>query len=708
MRTLIISSFLLLCSIASAVAQTTSDTTALDTAVVQTNVNMLNEVTVTAQHVNVRYQGMDYIIDNIKGSSMANAGSMMDMLSWTPGISVSPDGSLQVFGVDGAPIVYLNGTRLMSLSQLESLTSNMVKSIEVIRKPGAEYPTGTSSVIKITTSVPISEMLNVSLSERASIFRRYSNRNALELWGNHRNIVAQASVTYQNANNRQYAQAYENIFNKAGQSIREIFTDETDNIHRTRWNWFGGLTWTPTDANEFQIQYSGNSSTMNRTFENDRHISTYETSNTINYDSRNRSTPENHSLIGAYTHNFSNSTLNFTTTYNNKSSDSEEHVINNGTGLLAQLNSSKSHNQMWTAKTDYNWRIGKGPKQSIGLYGGRSWSSRYSDYTATGLQNSNSSISWAETYYAFNWDIFKCNIRAGVRGRYEHQKYDVVLTDTAHRNAKSHLNIVPNISIFHRFTKKFAMNLYYKYDYTLPSFAQLNPAMVLTDLLFYEVGNPDLKIPRTHEFAIVANLPSLQLVAELNKYDNQIMSVITPIDNSEYFLVKPENMGGNYNIKLSASYNFSPFKNMSIYASGLVKRSHVEYHYMNELVKRNQMMGQIWANVNYRPIKSLSLFLRARYTSPQLFENIRVGYSCDISLGGNLQLFKSKLNLRLEVNDILGKSVTPSWRSYSPNLMRYRINKYDTRGVVFTATYRFTLTRNNYDELDDADDFDRM
>lgn len=186
------------------------------------------------------------------------------------------------------------------------------------------------------------------------------------------------------------------------------------------------------------------------------------------------------------------------------------------------------------------------------------------------------------------------------------------------------------------------------------------------------------------------------------------MSVTSPIADSDYFIVKPENMGGNYNLELSASYNCAPLKNMSIYASGLLKRSHVEYLYMNEKVKRNQFMTQLWANINYRPVKQLSLFLRARYTSPQLFENLRVGYSCDLSLGGNLQLLNSKLNLRLEINDALAKSVTPSWHSYSPNLMRSRINKYDTRGVVFTATYKFTVTKNKYDELDDADDFDRM
>ena len=232
--------------------------------------------------------------------------------------------------------------------------------------------------------------------------------------------------------------------------------------------------------------------------------------------------------------------------------------------------------------------------------------------------------------------------------------------------------------------------------------------MVLTDLLFYEVGNPNLKIPRTHEFNIVANLPSVNLVAGYKKFDNQIVRVTSPIDNSEFFLVKPENMAGCYNLELLAGYNCAPIKSLRIYMSGLIRRSHVEYYYMDRIVCRNKVMAQLWANVNYSPIKALTLFLRGRYTSPQLFENIQVGYSCDISLGASMQLLASRLNLRLEANDLLGKSVTPSWNSYSPNLMRPRINRYDTRGVVLTLTYKFTVTKNKYSKLDEADDFDRM
>lgn len=669
---------------------------------------MLDEVTVTSRQISVRHQGVDYIITNIKGSSLADAGSMMDMLSWAPGISVTPDGSLRVFGVSGTPIVYLNGTLLSDNSQIETLPSDMVKSIEVIRKPGSEYPAGTSSVIRITTSIPLSEILNVSLSQRSSVFRRYSNSNSLNLWGSHRNVVAEASLTFMDNNSKQYAEAYENIFDKAGESIRQISTYETDLIHFSRWLWLGGVMWQPDDVDAFQIQYSGQSSRNHRTFGNVRSVTTPDGCTILDYDSDNRSAPVHHSLICSYTHDFADSELNLTATYNNKTSGSEEQVTDNINGILLNIITHDAHSRMWTAKADYNWHRGKGSRQTAGMYAGRSQQYSVADYSATGYQHSEYSVNWGEAYYSLDWDILRCNIRAGIRGRYECQKYHISDADSTARDKRAHFNAVPNVSVFHRFSRRYAMNLYYRYGYSLPSFSELNPAMILTDIIFYEVGNPDLRIPRSHELAIVANLPSLQLVAEYNRYTHRIMSVTTPVDNSEYFLVRPENMGGNYDLKVSASYHCSPLPNMNVYASALVKQSHVEYQYMNEPVKRNQLMAQGMANITYRPATRLSLFMRAIYTSPQLYENIRCGYSCNISLGANLELLKSKLRLRVEVNDLTGKSVTPSWTSYSPNLMRARINRYDTRGITVSATYRFTVAKNDYDELDNADDFDRL
>lgn len=252
------------------------------------------------------------------------------------------------------------------------------------------------------------------------------------------------------------------------------------------------------------------------------------------------------------------------------------------------------------------------------------------------------------------------------------------------------------------------MNLYYKYSYSLPSFSELSPAITLSDLIYYETGNPDLKIPRRHNISLVFNLPKFSIVAEYTAIRNKIVEITLPIDNTEYFMTRPINMSGNYYLSLTGSYNLNVTNKFRLYASALLRRTHTEYYYLDKIQRKNKIFALLSVNASYNIRRNLSVFMNAIYESPQLIDNTDVGYTCDISFGGNLQLLKSRLTLRLAANDILARSVTPYWTSFSPNLYRTRRNHYDTRGITLTATYRFTFAKKKYSELDNADDYDRL
>jgi len=167
-------------------------------------------------------------------------------------------------------------------------------------------------------------------------------------------------------------------------------------------------------------------------------------------------------------------------------------------------------------------------------------------------------------------------------------------------------------------------------------------------------------------------------------------------------------MAGNYYLTLTASYSLNAANKFRLYASALVRRTHTEYYYLDRIQKKNKFFTMLSLNADYSILHNLGVFAAVNYASPQLVDNMDVGYTCDISFGGNLRLLQSRLSLRLAVNDILARSVTPYWSAYSPNLYRTRRNRYDTRGVTLTVTYRFTLAKKKYYELDNADDYDRM
>ena len=668
----------------------------------------LQELVVEGKKVTIEEQGRNMTISNIKGSDLGAAGTILDMMAWTPGVMLDPNEQVKVIGSDGSPLIYINGIKQSDNTKLQLLASTMVKKIEIIRDPGSEYPTGTSCVIKITTSVPLKDIIGGSVIDQMTQRSRFSNNTTGNAFGSAGKFDFLASVGYSFGNSLQSASSTETIISKSGEILRDIATEHRDDIHSHRWSWMAGTTYHITKSDELSIEYSGTKSDLNRTFTNDRVTKVDGDATNVSFDSRNHGTGDKHTLLGTYIHEFDNSTLTVNANYNLRNSNSDEEVLLLPDGIHNQTNLKDSRSDLWTVQGDYAWSFKGKDKQSAGVYGGRSSNRSNNDYTFTGHQIVNSSVGWAEMYYSSRFELFKYAITLGVRGRYEKQSSVSNLNGSNEKYAKDYFNVVPNISIWHRFTKNFGMNVLYKYGYSLPSFSQLRPSMELNDLIFYETGNPELKIPRNHYLALVFNIKRLQLCAEYRYYRNQIMDITTPIDGTDYFLVMPINMSGCYNVGFEASYNLSIGKKFRLYAFGNVNRVHTEYLYADELVRRNHISTSIYINGSYNIRSNFSVFATAGYWSPRLFDNTHSDASCNISFGGNLSVMKSKLNLRLAVNDLLKRSVTPGWTSYSPNLMQSRINRYDTRGVTLTLTYRFAVRRQNYSKLDNADDYDRL
>lgn len=676
--------------------------------VVRYGARTLDELTVTAQKVTIKEEGLNYTVSNIRGSDLADAGTILDMMAWVPGLTLDIAENIQVFGVAGTPVVYINDTPLTDKSKLASLPSNMVKKIEIIRAPGAEYPSGTTSVVKITTAVPLKDMMNANIIEKASQRRRFSNNVTANAFGSFGKFDFSVSAGYYAGDSRQSSLATETIYSKDGTLLRDVSTYQKDLIHTERPTWLAGLTYHLTTNDALQIEYSGNTSSQRRDFISELTTVTGGKTELTEYDSRNCSKPANHSLLAQYSHDFGNSDISVTATYNRKHSNNREGVYLMPENVLSEDNRAESTGDMWTVKSDYSWKFMKKHTQNIGIYGGRSTSDRDAAYSFTGEQNVTSSVAWGEFYYSSSWIISGFDFKPGIRFRYEKQKSESTIAGSRSKYSESYFNAVPQISVFHRFSKKFAMNVYYKYDYSLPSFSELSPELSLSDLIYYNTGNPDLKIPRQHNLALSVNIPSVTISAEYTSLRNNIVEITTPIENSEYFLVKPVNMDGNNYFTLQGSYNKNFSGKLRLYTSLLLRHSHSEYYYLDQLQKKNSLFAMVYLNASYNILPNFSVFASGFYASPQLVDNDDVGYSCDISFGANLQLFKSILSLRLAVNDLPARSVTPYWTSYSPNLYRTRRNYYDTRGVTLTATYRFTLIKKKYSGIDNPDDYYRM
>ena len=115
---------------------------------------LLGEVVVKANLPVTRAKG-DAMVTNVTGTILEKAGNANDLLDKIPNVSAG-GGSVNVFG-SGQAEVYINGRKMRNASELEQLSSDNIKSVEVVHTPGARYDAEVKAVVRILTKKPQGE-----------------------------------------------------------------------------------------------------------------------------------------------------------------------------------------------------------------------------------------------------------------------------------------------------------------------------------------------------------------------------------------------------------------------------------------------------------------------------------------------------------------------------------------------------------------------
>jgi len=88
---------------------------------------------------------------NVENSALSSSGSVIDVLRSTPGILVTRDDQVELFG-KGAARIFIDGQEIDDPNIIQSINSDDVKEVEVMRNPSAKYDaSGKGGVINIIT-----------------------------------------------------------------------------------------------------------------------------------------------------------------------------------------------------------------------------------------------------------------------------------------------------------------------------------------------------------------------------------------------------------------------------------------------------------------------------------------------------------------------------------------------------------------------------
>ena len=115
---------------------------------------VLGEVVVKSDLPKTRLKG-EGMVTSVGGTLLEHAGTIERLLDRIPNVSAK-NGKIEVFG-RGTPELYINGRKVRDNSELDRLSADNIKDVEVITNPGARYDASVTSVIRITTKKAVGE-----------------------------------------------------------------------------------------------------------------------------------------------------------------------------------------------------------------------------------------------------------------------------------------------------------------------------------------------------------------------------------------------------------------------------------------------------------------------------------------------------------------------------------------------------------------------
>lgn len=668
----------------------------LGTVTLVKNAVALGEVTVTGKKINVRRDGPDYTIPNIQGTYLGNAGSLMDMLTWTPGVIVNQiSESVSIAGA-GAANIYINNRKIRDKSELNMLQSTMVSKIEIIRAPGAEYSASTAAVIKITTSKPLKDYLGVTLTNTSRISRKYGNTTRLNVNTKAGVMSGNFSLSYADNNSKKYDWESTEFLQEDGSVFRS--DDSNTNISGSNeWNMFAGLNFDLGKKSVLGVQYSGHY----RNGENNvMGLKSYnEKMKTIDKEilSNNTSNSKNHVASISYVWNRSkNSTLSLVADYSNNPVNSfkrsEERNLTEGGAYISNINTSKRYD-IYTFNGNYSFSFSGKDKEKLGVefyHVKADAGTSINDY----MQGSVRKDTWWAMYYTFKRGWGKWNVELGLR--YEHDRMKNVGYGGSSDMTKTYSDLLPTLRGSYKFNKDMQLTAIYRRVIDRPGYQQLDPTVYYRDSLNYSTGNPLLKPTYTDRYRLIFNWKAVSIGMQYWRYKDEVIDVLSQKEpNSNIYVSKPTNINKSDAWMLNVDYSLSVQKfNMSL-GGGLVL-PYMKYLYLDEMRKVNKLYGRLSGNFSYMFSPKFIAFMQAYCSTSGDSGITRNSSNTGINVGVQMSLLNNNLKVMVAGFDLLRRSMSPWHETRYGNMYQWHKNSYDTRTLYVNVSYTFNSLKTKF------------
>ena len=635
----------------------------------------------------------------VAGSVLEKAGTMEHLLDRIPNVSAQ-NGNIKVFG-RGEPIIYINGRQMRDRSELDRLSSDNIKSVEVISNPGARYAASTKAVIRITTK----KMLGDGFGFDATTEGSYDEKKNMGGYG-------RLNIYYRKQGLELGAYAY---------GSKQSSPDEKDLQQMT----YLDKTWNQQDKTRWKNKTETFSSRLNASYQFDDNNSLGASisflrnpklqtdgktegsvlrdevlTETTTYISSEFGQNSNWSSNVYYVGKVGKLGIDFNTDWfwskGNNKNNIDEHYQEVNSEIQNQLvNSTTSkYNRLIASKMVLSYPLFGGDLSVGGEYSFTNRNTNYAIIPNTLADNVIDRIKegMASAFVTYNRDFGKLNMEAGLRYEnvdfkyYDNGKYMA-------EQSKTYGEWFPSLSLSMPIGNV-QMQLSYAADIDRPNYWVLRSGVQYSNHYTYETGNPFLvsEISRNTSYDLAYKWLTFNLTYE-HVSDPIYQTVEMYKDNTTIGLMRMIN-GKSYN-NVTSTLNLQPtFGIWHPMLSAMVEKQWFELEtrdgrYLNKPVamfRFNNTFDTKWAMFSVMMTYITKGYEENHYIYKPMFNT-------DLSIYKGFM--KDCLTLQLYVSDVFGTNDSHIIGKYG-KLKETVFDEFSTSKISLTVRYKFNTTRSKY------------
>lgn len=660
---------------------------------------LLGEVQVKGYLPKTQAKG-DAMVTQVTGTLLEKAGTAENLLNKIPNVS-SQDGGVTVFG-RGTPEIYINGRKMRNPQELDRLSSDEIKSVEVVSNPGARYDASVKAVIRIITKKKTGEGFGLNNRAVARYREKYGWTTFDQLDMNYRKNGLDVSTML-------YAG---NLVNGSAQTfVIDTYLDK-------QWRQNMDLSDQKAKTQELEAVLSVNyqfdeNHTMGalyeyiRTPKDDGYINQfaqtfcdgqlYEDLHSLLTENEPRSSSRSNFYYNGKIKEWSidfNADALWTDSKNRQTAkESINESVNNNADRIVTTHDTK-RNELYAAKLVVSHPLAKG-KLSLGAeYSHNKRNTTYFNEEGI-IGNDEAMIKEGATsaFVEYAKKFHQLQVQAGLR--YEHVGFDYYDAGKfVAEQSKTYHNLFPTIT-FSFPLKDIQMQLGYASDIQRPSYRELRSNTMYVNRYMYDKGNPFLMPSITHNVNLGASYKWVNLYLSYSHVKDDIDDHITAFsdDNPTIALLTLRNSPA-YD-KFLASVSFSPTIGLWTPQLGMgIQQQWYEGETPSGKKMFNKPLGSLSFRNNFKLPAGFLLDLDGFWITKGYDENI---YMADDRLDMNASLYKSFLkdNLTIQLNAehlLASKQVVAVYSGI--RVMNNTQAFY--RSFTLTLRYKFNSTQSKY------------